>query len=136
MKNGSNPQTPFATIQKAIDAAPDGYTIFANPLFFDPNNGDYHLKSERGRYWPEHDVWVLDKDTSPCIDAGDALSNPSEEPMPNGGVINMGAYGGTAYASMSEMPYPAPDFNKDGIIDESDLSDLIEQWLTVSGWTD
>jgi hypothetical protein len=30
------------------------------------------------------------------------MADPSQEPMPNGGRINMGAYGGTAYASMSE----------------------------------
>jgi hypothetical protein len=104
------------------------------PLFADPANGDYHLKSERGRYWPEHDVWVLDKETSPCIDAGDPNDGPLYEPMPNGGSINMGAYGGTAYASMSEMLFPEPDFNKDGIVDGKDLDDLIQRWLDVSGW--
>ena len=109
-------------------------SISGDPLFVDPNNGDYHLKSQRGRYWPEHDVWVLDKVTSPCIDAGVPSIVPSLEPMPNGGFINMGAYGGTAYASMSEMPFPEPDYNKDGIIDEADLAELIEQWLEASGW--
>jgi parallel beta-helix repeat protein len=108
--------------------------IYANPDFVDPNKGDYHLKSERGRYWPEYDVWVLDKTTSPCIDAGDPLDEPANEPMPNGDFINMGAYGGTPYASMSEMPFPNPDFNKDGIIDESDLADLVDQWLAAAGW--
>ncbi|MCX5636395.1 MAG: hypothetical protein NTX52_01710, partial [Planctomycetota bacterium] len=39
--------------------------IAADPCFVDPNNSDYHLLSQRGRYWPEHDVWVLDKVTSP-----------------------------------------------------------------------
>ena len=77
--------------------------INADPLFVDPDTGDYHLRSERGRYWPEHDVWVLDKVTSPCVDGGDPTVDPSGEPMPNGVRINMGAYGGTAYASMSEM---------------------------------
>ncbi len=80
--------------------------IYADPLFFNPDNGDYHLRSGRGRYWPEHDVWVLDKITSPCINTGDPLSDYSNEPMPNGGRINMGAFGGTAFASMSEMNQP------------------------------
>jgi Tol biopolymer transport system component len=78
--------------------------INANPLFADLNEGDYHLSSKRGRYWPEHDIWVLDKVTSSCIDSGDPSSDYSNEPIPNGGRINMGAYGGTAYASMSESP--------------------------------
>ncbi len=77
--------------------------IDINPLFAGPDAGDYHLRSERGRYWPKHDVWVLDKVTSPCIDAGDPGADYSNELTPNGGRINMGAYGGTAYASMSEM---------------------------------
>ena len=40
--------------------------------------------------------------TSPCIDGGDPTVDPLDEPKPNGNRINMGAYGGTAYASMSE----------------------------------
>jgi hypothetical protein len=83
---------------------PDQENITADPLFVDTENGDYHLLSERGRYWPEHDVWVLDEVSSPCIDGGDPNSDYSNEPMPNGGRINMGAYGGTPYASMSELP--------------------------------
>jgi len=35
--------------------------ITDDPLFVDPDNDDYHIHSERGRYWPEHDIWVLDK---------------------------------------------------------------------------
>jgi len=109
--------------------------IDADPLFVDPNNGDYHLLSERGRYWPEHDVWVLDKVTSPCIDSGDPNSDYSNEPMPNGGRINMGAYGGTAYASMREATIGFEgDFNQDGIIDIEDLIALVEMWLQLVGW--
>lgn len=76
--------------------------INVDPLFADPNNSDYHLRSEQGRYSQEHHVWILDISTSPCIDAGDPSIDPSSESWPNGGRINMGAYGGTAFASMSE----------------------------------
>ena len=110
--------------------------IYGDPLFVGPENGDYHLKSERGRYWSEHNVWILDKVTSPGIDSGDPNADISEEPMPNGGFINIGAFGGTSYASMSDMPFPEPDYNKDGIIDEADLADLVDQWLAVSGWVE
>jgi len=78
--------------------------ITFDPRFVDPNNGDYHLRSTRGRYWPEHDIWVLDKVTSTCVDAGDPNVDPSPEPLPNGDRINMGAYGGTSQASMSDSP--------------------------------
>jgi len=82
--------------------------ITVDPLFVAPDNGDYHLRSERGRYWPEHDIWVLDKVTSPCIDGGDPSADPLDEPMPNGGRINMGAYGGTPEASLSPSEQPCP----------------------------
>jgi hypothetical protein len=86
---------------------------FINPGYWDPNgtqwkyedgiwiDGDYHLKSQAGRWDPVSGSWVKDDVTSPCIDAGDPNSPIGHEPSPNGGIINMGAYGGTAEASKS-----------------------------------
>jgi len=71
----------------------------------DPNaqwiGGDYHLKSEAGRWDPVSESWVMDDVTSPCIDAGDPNSPVAFEPFPNGGIVNVGAYGGTAEAGKS-----------------------------------
>lgn len=79
----------------------------------DPNavwiSGDYHLKSQAGRWISPGATepnsvgknWVFDDTTSPCIDAGDPNSPVDLEPVPNGGLINMGAYGQTAEASRS-----------------------------------
>ena len=39
--------------------------------------------------------------TSPCIDAGDPSTLVGLEPLPNGDIINLGAYGGTSEASKS-----------------------------------
>jgi len=64
-------------------------------------DGDYHLRSQAGRWDPNSQSWVKDDVTSPCIDAGDPNSPIGDEPSPNGGRINMGAYGGTAEASKS-----------------------------------
>jgi len=75
--------------------------IDADPLFADPDKGDYHLKSEIGRWNPFSETWFSDDVTSPCIDTGDPGSAVGLEPNPNGSVINMGAYGGTARASKS-----------------------------------
>jgi hypothetical protein len=66
----------------------------------------YRLKSQAGRWNPNAESWVKDAVTSPCIDAGDPNSPVGEEPFPNGGRINMGAYGGTAEASMSYLGEP------------------------------
>ncbi|MFB0553237.1 MAG: right-handed parallel beta-helix repeat-containing protein [Phycisphaerae bacterium] len=76
--------------------------IGADPLFADSEDGDYHLKSETGRWDPLGGNWIKDYVTSPCIDAGNPHSPIGDEPVPNGGRINMGAYGGTAEASMSQ----------------------------------
>jgi len=87
--------------------------LFANPGYWDANGtpddpgddffvvGDYHLKSQAGRWDPNSASWVADDVTSPCIDAGDPNSPIGDEPEPNGGIINMGVYGGTTEASKS-----------------------------------
>jgi hypothetical protein len=63
--------------------------------------GDYHLQSQAGRWDASLSYWVQDAATSPCIDAGDPASQVGDEPVPNGGIIDMGAYGGTAEAGRS-----------------------------------
>jgi hypothetical protein len=85
-------------------AAPGYWDVSGTPD--DPNDdffvvGDYHLKSQAGRWDPNSQDWVIDAVTSPCIDAGDPNSPVANEPEPNGGRINMGAYGGMAEASRS-----------------------------------
>ena len=75
--------------------------IDADPLFADPDNGDYHLKSQAGRWDLTSQSWLADDVTSPCIDAGDPTTPIGLEPLPNGGIINMGLYGGTSRASKS-----------------------------------
>jgi hypothetical protein len=64
-------------------------------------SGDYHLRSQAGR-WDALNPWFQDEITSPCIDAGNPSTPISSEPLPNGGRINMGAYGGTSQASLSQ----------------------------------
>lgn len=73
-----------------------------DPLFADPENGDYRLKSRAGRWDPISESWITDGVTSPCIDAGDPSASVGDEPEPNGGRINMGAYGGMGQASKSQ----------------------------------
>ena len=105
--------------------------IDSEPLFADANGGDYHLLSERGRYWPAIDMWVLDDVTSPCIDAGDLLVDYSSERMPNGGRINVGAYGGTGYAGMNEKIWLAGDINRDDVVNMLDFAMFADNWLGV-----
>ncbi len=73
--------------------------ISTDPMFADPSKGDFHLKSKAGRWDPKVRKWVKDKVHSPCIDTGDPKSDCAKEPAPNGGRVNMGAYGDTGEAS-------------------------------------
>jgi len=102
-----------------------------DPRVVVPDDLGIFLASERGRYWPRHDLWVIDDQTSPCIDAGDPLDDVSAEPAPNGRRINMGAYGGTGSASLSlaEEDCDLLDFNGDGVVNLQDLYDMIDTWL-------
>ena len=70
--------------------------------------GDYHLQSQAGCWDPGTSSWRRDGVTSPCIDAGDPAAPVGSEPQPNGGIINMGVYGGTVEASRSFRPNPVP----------------------------
>jgi parallel beta-helix repeat protein len=118
--SGADPLVSYSDIEGTwpgegnIDIDPcfadPGYWADANDtnIIVEPNDAnavwvddDYHLISEEGRWDPSLADWVLDLFTSPCIDAGDPNSPVGEEPFPNGGIINMGAYGGTLQASMS-----------------------------------
>ncbi len=104
------------------------HNINRDPLFVDPNNLDFHLKSRYGRYWGDYGVWVVDSVTSSCIDAGDPCDYPVAERQENGGRLNLGAYGGTQYASLS-TPFPSADLNNDGFVDFLDLALLADSWL-------
>ena len=74
--------------------------------------GDYHLKSQGWSWRTLESVWLWDDVTSPCIDAGDPAAPLGEEPPCAAGDplseragantrIDMGAYGGTAEASLA-----------------------------------
>ena len=109
--------------------------IDEDPNFVYTANRDYHLKSQAGRWEPSSQTWVQDAVTSPCIDAGDPTSPIGNEPFPNGGRINMGAYGGKAEASKSYFGEPpceiivAGDINGDCRINFLDFQLIALNWL-------
>jgi len=130
-------------------AAPSPKDMVIDPRFavdghWDPNvypldpaddfwiDGDYHVKSETGRWDPNSQFWVKDAATSQCIDAGDPNSVWTAELWPHGKRINLGAYGGTPEASMStrlDLGNVA-DIDNDGLVDFNDMALLIEMWLS------
>jgi hypothetical protein len=115
---------------------PPATDIHEDPLFADDFN-DFHLKSEAGRWDANSETWVIDAATSLCIDAGDPCDHVGIEPNPNGGRINMGAYGGTAEASKSGsgivepvcLNPPPMDTNGDCKIDFVDFAEFVSRWM-------
>ncbi len=75
----------------------------SDPFFSGVDTGDYRLQSRGGRYDIQSGDWVSDIQTSPCLDRGDPTFCPNGEPLPHGGKINIGAYGGTPYASKTPL---------------------------------
>ncbi len=98
--------------------------------------GDYHLVSQAGRWDPTSESWVADEETSPCIDAGDPVSPIGHEPFPNGGVVNLGAYGGTTEASRSYFGEPVCETHMAGDINGDCKVDLLDLLIVVAQWTE
>ncbi|MBL7152900.1 MAG: right-handed parallel beta-helix repeat-containing protein [Phycisphaerae bacterium] len=102
-------------------------------------DGDYHLKSFGWRWNVVRKEWTFDRVTSRCIDAGNPGSPLVDEPLivpddPDNDYsenirINMGAYGGTAEASLPPLDWALlADINNDGIVDFYDLACAGSYW--------
>lgn len=116
---------------------PDCPDVPATPE--DPNAvwiaGDYHLRSQAGHWDRQTKTWIRDDQTSLCIDTGNPSQPFNAEPFPNGGLVNLGAYGGTAEASKSYFGEPvcdtaiAGDINGDCKVDSTDQDLMMRNWL-------
>ena len=86
----------------------DANSISATPYFVSVGS-DFHEQSTYNSYhggeWPPttatSGTWTADVNNSTCIDAGLASDAYTNEPVCNGGRINMGCYGNTVQASLS-----------------------------------
>lgn len=135
--------------------------------------GDYRLRSQGWRWATSRKIWTWDDVTSSCIDAGNPGTSVGEEftsvpgdPDNEWGRnvrINMGAYGGTAQASMSPPSWalrsdlnndgrvdmrdyacqnrtwagladPPGDLDRDGVVGLRDIALLSEEWLAEALW--
>ena len=67
---------------------------------------DVHLLSPAAYFLNDGTVGPATESFSPAIDSGDPASDFSREPGSNGGRVNLGAYGNTAYASETPTGQP------------------------------
>ncbi len=117
--------------------------INADPLFVNPLQRDYRVVEDVNNAGYESAIvmtaMILEvaatessssTEFSPCINAGNPFSDVGAEPMPNGGRVNMGAYGGTAAAGKSDIKRPVPaDMDKDLKVDWLDYAVFANNWL-------
>lgn len=135
----------YSCIQNLTGALGGRGNVDKDPRFAESghevDSGDYHLKSQAGRFDPVTQEWIIDDSTSPCIDAGNPMSPIGHEPFANGGTINMGTYGGTSEASKSYFGKEpceaiiAGDINGDCAVNLLDLSIMAFHWLEGSSQT-
>ncbi|MEI8290337.1 MAG: right-handed parallel beta-helix repeat-containing protein, partial [Verrucomicrobiota bacterium] len=84
----------------------DPHSISVEPRFVDGAT-NFHLRSTAGSYRgaaftaPAGGSFVADADLSFCIDGGDPSAGYSQEPSPNGGRLDLGAFGNSPDASLT-----------------------------------
>lgn len=128
------PEDPFCVPDGAsepFEPQPGTGEISYDPLFANPANDDYHLKSTAGRWDPNSQTWVTDANTSPCIDAGNPGCPLGNEPNDSNNIrINMGAYGGMAEASKTPADWRSiADLTNDWTVNFNDLKVFVDYWL-------
>ena len=150
----SPPQVMYTDLQGGwpglgnIDEVP----LFARPGYWDPNStptdpnddfwveGDYHLQSSGWRWDAQIKRWRWDYVTSRCIDAGNpgmllgdellSIPNDPDNIWGENMRINMGAFGGTAEASMGPVGgVLRADLTNDGVVNLKDYAHLVRDWL-------
>lgn len=97
---GSGSNVLGSVAQWSQNLAQDMHSLSVDPRVADTEGGDFHPLSLAGRF-DVYSGWTTDGVSSLIIDAGNPLSDCSNETDPNGGRVNIGLYGNSAQASRS-----------------------------------
>ena len=102
---------------------------------FDNETGDYEsqLGASTGTDGnidddPALDLFYVPPLCSPTVDRGDPAMEPSREPPPNGGRVNLGHLGNTIDATRT-----FPDVNGDGVVDGIDILGIAVSFNSATG---
>lgn len=125
LTGGSDYYNTMPTWSAAVSS--ETHSITLPPLFADDTYGDFHPRSTRGRFTSSG--WVTDGELSPLIDAGRPASIATNEPLPNGGRINIGAYGNTPQASMTQTNPPWVRVASYNECEDTVTGDALLYWL-------
>lgn len=96
-RSRAQPFNDLRDFQRTTGNDPD--SIVADPLFYSPATGDFHLRSTQGRYNSTNGLFTFDTNTSWAIDLGNPTATYGQELAPNGQRLNLGLYGNTREAS-------------------------------------
>jgi len=94
-----DPVTNYVGAGFPVDLTGTTGNLSVDPFYVSLAGNDFHLQSKAGHWDQTSGTWIVDANHSPCIDAG--TGSVGSEPAPNGGLLNMGGYGGTGRASKS-----------------------------------
>ena len=101
--------TPTSTFESLLTVTDSyQYYTYTNPAIYeDLATMDAHLLSPVGYRLNDGAAGPATISYSPAIDRGDPDADYSEEPSPNGGRLNLGAYGNTIEASLTATGQPS-----------------------------
>ena len=116
-----DPETVFA-VDPMLVTTTEAFTnllkVTSSKVYYNPGNAtryedlasmDAHLLSPAGYVVNGGEAGPETSDYSPAIDHGDPNADCSNEPAPNGGRLNAGAFGNTAEASFTTIGQPKAD---------------------------